>query len=226
MISHQFGCIFIHIPKCAGTSIESVLGHFDNFSGRGGQDHRTIRMIEEPVINPYICASKENCLEWLRRIRYHYRRQPNPRNRLMVTKAQYRSYFKFAFVRNPWARAYSWYKNVIGDERHRQGYGIQVSTPFDSFLQRFAGRGMLSPQTHWITGFDGSIPLNYIGRFESLKKDFYEICRLLGISPLVLPHKVKGTDDDYRKHYDKASVELVSRVYRRDVETFGYSFES
>jgi hypothetical protein len=129
-------------------------------------------------------------------------------------------------VRNPWARAYSWYKNVIGDEKHRQGYRITDSTPFSEFLQRFAGRGMLKPQTYWITGFDGSVPLDYIGRFESLKKDFQEICRYLHIPPLDLPHKVKGTGDDYHQHYNKDSIDLVSGVYRVDIEMLGYSFES
>uniref|UniRef100_A0A1D9FVM8 Sulfotransferase family protein n=1 Tax=Moorena producens (strain JHB) TaxID=1454205 RepID=A0A1D9FVM8_MOOP1 len=50
MISHEHKCIFVHIPKCAGTSIEHLLGHFDDFSGRGGQDHRSIRTIEQPFI--------------------------------------------------------------------------------------------------------------------------------------------------------------------------------
>ena len=42
MISHKhkYKCIFIHIPKCAGTSIEKALGHFELYNGRGRQDHR------------------------------------------------------------------------------------------------------------------------------------------------------------------------------------------
>lgn len=226
MISHQFNCIFIHIPKCAGTSIETALGHFENFSGRGGQDHRTIRMIEEPIVRQYIWASRENCIELLRRVRYQYHREPNPHNKLKVTDDQYRDYFKFTFVRNPWARAYSWFKNVTSDEKHRQGYRITDNIPLNQFLQRFAGRGMLRTQMYWITGFDGSIPLDFIGRFESLKKDFQEVCRFLGIPPCALPHKVRGNGDDYREHYDQDSIELVSRLYRCDIERFGYSFES
>ena len=48
MISHNYKFIHIHIPKCAGTSIEKAFGHFDAHTGKNAQDHRTLRMIEQP----------------------------------------------------------------------------------------------------------------------------------------------------------------------------------
>lgn len=45
MMSYKYKCIFIHIPKSAGTSIEQTLGHFKQLK-RGVQDHRTIREME------------------------------------------------------------------------------------------------------------------------------------------------------------------------------------
>lgn len=181
-------------------------------------------MIEEPWPNRYICSSRDNCVEVLRRLRHRFRKEPNPRNSLTLTREQYKLYFKFAFVRNPWARAYSWYRNVLRDEVHRRGYGIRGNIPLWEFLQKYAGRGMLRPQTHWITSFDGSIQLDYIGRFESLHRDFEEVCRRLALQPRTLPFKVTGSGEDYREQYDKASIEIVSRVYRSDIEMFGYSF--
>ena len=88
MISHEHKCIFIHIPKCAGTSIESALGHLDGHAGRGGQDHRSIRTIEQPLITPKIFSSKENVLEVARRLRYKARAVKNPRNKLTLTREQ------------------------------------------------------------------------------------------------------------------------------------------
>lgn len=226
MISHKYKCIFIHIPKCAGTSIESALGHLDGHTGRGGQDHRTIRMIEQPVINPNIFSNKENIIEVLRRIKYKTKPVLNPNNKLTVTNDQFREYFKFTIVRNPWARAFSWYKNVMRDEIHKRNLNIEEEISFNRFLQKFVGKGMLRPQTFWLKSFDGKIHLDFVGKFESLQEDFGKVCEILSISQIELPHKIKGSSDDYQYYYDKESMDLISKFYEVEIDLFGYSFNS
>jgi hypothetical protein len=183
-------------------------------------------MIEKPIFTPHLFRSRENIFEVLRRVKHTFRKEGNPRNQRTVTRNQYDRYFKFAFVRNPWSRAYSWYKNVMADELHRQGRPIDGQTPLYEFLRLYAGRGALRPQVYWLKSFDGSIQLNFVGRFENLLGDFQEVCKCLNLPTLPLPHMVKGSGDDYRIHYDKDSQELIANIFREDIEMFGYSFET
>jgi len=224
MISHKHKCIFIHIPKCAGTSIESVLGHLDEHSGKGGQDHRSIRMIEQPFLNSAVLSSKENMLIALHRLRRKYKKQANPNNNLIVSNEQYRDYYKFTFVRNPWSRAFSWYKNVMRDELHQKSHGVSNDISFSDFLKLFVGKLALRPQTYWLKDFKGNVPFDYIGRFEKLNEDFMHVCASLGLADVELPHALQGGGDDYQEHYDKKSIQIISEVYKEEISLFGYKF--
>ena len=227
MISHEYKCIFIHIPKCAGTSIELALGHLNDPEKRGAQDHRSIRMIEMPFISPVAFSSMENIEEILRGLKYHYlEKVSNPRNKLTVTKKQYDSYFKFTFVRNPWSRAFSVYVNVMRDKFHQKEYGITKQISLNAFLKIAVGKGFLSPQLYWMRNFNGSIPFDHIGRFENLAEDFRQICGRLGMAGLTLPHENKGMSQDYRDYYDGASKDIILREYKEEIDMFGYSFEA
>ena len=226
MISHKYKCIFIHIPKCAGTSIENALGHHDNPEGRGEKDHRTIRMIEQPILTPRIFSSRENIHEALRRIRHIYASETNPRNKFTVTKEQYDSYFKFAIIRNPWSRAYSAYRNVMRSVIHRENLKITGELSLNEYLRRFAGKGLLRPQIHWIKDYSGSIPLDYIGRFETLDQDLIRICDVMNIAQTDFPHMLKGSRLGYRDQFDEDSIKLIADFYKEEIECFGYSFDS
>lgn len=226
MISHKHKLIFIHIPKCAGTSVENALGHYDNHTAdRGGQDHRSIRMIEQPLFSTDLFRSRENIRELVRRVRHPYGNIYNPNNRLTVTRAQYDDYYKFTFVRNPWARVYSWYRNVINDPVHRKNYGLNKETPFGEYLENYAGKGMIQTQTYWLKNFAGKIPLDFIGRFENLSDDFLSVCASRGLGEIKLPHKIKGSSKDYREVFDQRSRELVNRIYKEEIDLFGYTFD-
>lgn len=225
MISHKHKCIFIHIPKCAGTSIEAALGHLDTYTGSGArQDHRAIRLVERPI-TPRAFVTPDNLRELVRRYRWQYR-DTRPENKTAVTAEQFQSYFKWTVVRNPWARAHSWYRNVVRDQNHLNAYNITNDISFADFMQRFAGQGMLKPQSYWLKGFDGEIKMDYVGRFENLAEDYKTaIPHLAGTPPATLPHEIKGGGDDWRAAYDTATQQHVATVYAEDIALFDYSFD-
>jgi hypothetical protein len=224
MVSHELKCIFIHIPKCGGTSVEVALGHHDRDKVFGNIDHRSVRMIE-PVDSMKSISSIENVGEIARRVRYQYLiKHQNTRNIETVTPEQYREYFKFTIVRNPWDRAYSWYKNVVRGEQNRRRLNIPPSTSFKDFLQAQVGNDALRPQIRWLKNFAGKIELDHIGRFENLEDEFRTICSHLKVESKGLPHYRKGSGESYVDSYDTKMISLIADFYRTEIELFGYSF--
>lgn len=223
MISHRYKCIFIHVPKCAGTSIETAMGHYEGFRGRGGQDHRSIADFERMISAPVTARIARRARVFFRTRLLRKRLRRNPNNRLTVNKEQYRDYYKFTIVRNPWTRAFSFYEGIMRDEIHRRNYSTPQGTTFKEFIKTHAGKGLLRPQTHWLKSLDGSLNLDFVGKFESLHEDFKWVCADLGISGIELPHILKGSGKNHLAHYDDESIEIIFRIYKEDIEFFGYS---
>jgi hypothetical protein len=128
-------------------------------------------------------------------------------------------------VRNPWARAFSWYGNCVGQPVLRERFGLTPSTPVADFLRARVGKGALRPQLTWLKDARGALPLDFIGRFETLHRDFATVCARLGLPPPALPHARKGSGADYREHYDNSTRDLVARVYAEEIALFGYTFD-
>lgn len=223
MISHQFKSIFIHIPKCAGTSLEEALGHFKGHEGRRGQDHRSVRMIQKPFPILDSMSSFDNIKDTVRRFREYGRKQANPNNALQVNTEQYKSYFKFTVVRHPLDRAVSWYKNAMRDPIQQSNYGIQPDIDFDTFMHEFAGTGFLRPQRYWLQEYSGRINMDLIIKFEELSEGYAKVCKQLNIANLALPHKIDGGKGPEPMKISDSTAKFIRDFYSKDFELFGYN---
>src|SRR5689334_4209923 len=94
MISHRHRCLFIHIPKVAGQSIEEVFIRLHNLTWKT-RAPLLLRRNDQPELGPPRLAH----LKAIDYVRYCY-----------VTPQEFNSYFKFSFIRNPWDRMVSFYK--------------------------------------------------------------------------------------------------------------------
>ena len=159
-------------------------------------------------------------------------------------------YFKFAFVRNPWNRMVSIYKYFEYDKI--SSFKSFLTGEFRNNLFKNK-HWFVGPQSDYVYSEDGELLVDYVGRFEDLQNDFNHICKQIGLPPTKLPHvnasknkrsilsknpksmlrnilytlKIKKPPyyKNYRKYYDKESIDLVAEFYQKDIELFGYDFE-
>ena len=233
MISHHHKCIFVHIPKTAGQSIERA------FLEQIGLDWET----RAPLL-----------------LRYNDNARLGPPRLAHLTAQQYtlhkyipddmfNSYFKFAYVRNPWDRLVSFYKYL--------GYASELD--FNTFAKKVFEKRIwreqywfVRPQSDFVYTDDNRQLMNFIGKFENLQDDFHKICEITGMPTTKLAHINKSGDElsakrsnserikaalkhiknknipshkHYQEYYDSESIEIANRLYHRDIELLGYRFE-
>lgn len=147
----------------------------------------------------------------------------------------FRRYFTFAFVRNPWDRLYSAYRFLLRggwhpDEGRWADENVRPYRDFSDFVVRGLVRPEVSnhlhflPQTHFLRGWTGEVDLDFVGRFERLEDDLRLIAARVGRPDARLAKRNAGPPTDFRAVYDRASRECARRVYRDDITLFRYEF--
>jgi hypothetical protein len=140
--------------------------------------------------------------------------------------------FSFTIVRNPWDKVASHYHYRVqtdqtGLKGDPIGFNEWVELAYGERDPRYHDKPkMFLPQSDWVCDEQGRIIVDFIGRFESLPADFGTICERIG-RRAELPHLKKSRQgSDYRKAYSDESAEIVARYFARDLENFGYTFDS
>jgi hypothetical protein len=135
------------------------------------------------------------------------------------------SFFKFAFVRNPFDRFVSYCAFMLrGNDLFQQ----QPREVMRHFLFRDPPEGhiLFQPQASLLLDRDGKTLLtDAIGRVEDMQASYDAICARIGIPSRPLA-RVNGTNrDDYRRYYDRQLMDGVAARYAVDLDLFGYAFE-
>lgn len=227
MLCHEYKCIYIHIPKVAGLSIHYF---FADLLGYKLKAHAPL-----PLKVGHIKAQDFLAHE-------------------LVDQEVFASYFKFCFVRNPWARIVSEYKF----RGHQREYDFKTflfkNLPEPSDDDQYIH---ILPQYDFIFDHDGQQLVDFVGRYEQLQKDFHHVCHTLGVTDSSLPHLnklpqflniprsfkdayttarnslslkqkrtlKKNNYNHYTEYYDNESREFVASLYQKDIEAFAYEFD-
>jgi hypothetical protein len=228
MIIDRLNCLFVHVPKTAGQSIERF------FLGQLGRDPSVAHPDLLLGRNPDPCASTEK-LDHLAASEYVAGGH--------VSQERFSRCFKFAFVRNP-------YQRIVSEYRYRNYFGHRSFRHF--ILEHLPEPGPSDQYRHIMPQYDmlfdakGNCLVDFVGRFENLQADFTRVCNRLDIGESTLPfyndsdkgsRKLRrsvrnwlffngeNTKNHYRELFDPDTWKAVTELYRQDLEVFGYKRE-
>ena len=160
----------------------------------------------------------------------------------LMTETELASYFKFVTVRNPfdsivssWAKKVKDYAHLLDDPNswvnRKPGYadGLRraAGLSFSEWIRQeyeaaAQNGGKASINTPFSLGTDCQL------RYESLQDGLTEIRDRIGVGPnftVPLLNVTKGREhEDYRTYYDDRAVEIVSSVFRDELDRLNYSF--
>lgn len=147
---------------------------------------------------------------------------------LLEEKKEYKKYFKYAIVRNPYDRVVSCWKNKT-TKKHAEHYKNSVFTKatgvtFKKFVHML-DEGYFNNDRHLLQQVNFIInDIDYIGKMENLQKDFDNVCNRVGMNSFTLPHRNATKHKQYREYYDKETREIIQKIYSRDIDFFDYEF--
>jgi Sulfotransferase family len=135
---------------------------------------------------------------------------------------QFESFFKFAFVRNPFDRFVSYCSFMT---RFKGEFLANPQQVMAYFLQNPPRQHVLFwPQNMFIADENGELLTDYVGRVEEMQQSYDEVARRIGVPTTQLEKVNTSTRSDFRTYYTPPLVDGVARLYARDLELFGYEF--
>jgi len=228
MISTKHKTIFVHIPKVAGQSIETLF-------------------LEDLGLN---WDTRQALL-----LRKKKSDEPGP-HRLAHLKAKdyvglgyleaskYEEYFSFSFVRNPYSRVMSLY-NYLGYSRI-----ISFSAFINSVLSKKVREDhfFFRPQYDYLYCDNGKLWVDFVGKLEHISEDIEYVMEKVGLEGKNLPHINKSEkglkrgitslittpsllkDIQLKRLFSQKKVSELSEdqkegiylIYKKDFEHFGY----
>ncbi|HEX4342759.1 MAG TPA: sulfotransferase family 2 domain-containing protein [Verrucomicrobiae bacterium] len=212
LISSNPPFLFLHIDKAAGTSIQAALRPF---AAPKSSNRLRRRQISLGGIN--------RLFNLHRGVEF-----PEHVHALAVKKCLppkvYGELFKFAFVRNPWDRLVSRYAYLLRVEKHARHDHVKAMSGFADYLEWEIERGKMF-QYSYVCDARGHWIVDFVGYFERLQPDFAKVCKTLEVRA-ELPKNNVTSHKDYRTYYTPATRDLVAKHFQRDIELFGYEFDS
>lgn len=134
-----------------------------------------------------------------------------------------REYFIFTFIRNPFDRMASFYRNIYAVNRDAIK---DDKIPFQDWFYKalveneypyYYRAEFFAPSYEWLT-IDNKLEVNFVGKLESIEDDFKKLCSILKVDAQ-LPHK-NPTEDKGNEVYTSEMKDIMYTLFEKDFKTW------
>ena len=221
-ISHRHKFVFFSNPKTGSESVRALLDPYSEIAG--------IPLWECSPEFPF----------------YSHIRPVELRTIFRERGWEFDDYYRFTFVRNPWARLVSLY-HMIHTWPPSNAFRRVLGSPWRPGIRGFrrwvrstspdgAGAGG-PPDQRWMRYGTYSLPsyagdengrllVNRVIKLEEIDRDLPQVLEEIGLPPApTIPHVNARKHRDYREYYDSATRSLIETRYAFEIERYGYSFD-
>ena len=210
IISHRHKFIFFACGKTGTHSVESIMEKYHDGEEIILKVDQELEKLRRQYSKPFT----------LKHVRPAFVRD-------LIDPGIWNNYFKFVFVRNPW----DW---VLSNYSFNHKHLAQFVYRFDPVhvevvwnLMKIHNQSLYTEsyyQHTFVVDQNGERLVDYFGKMENFQEDFNQICSKIGIETEILEKRNPSDHSHYREIYSEEAKNLVSKLYREDIEILGYSF--
>lgn len=218
IISHRLKYVFIHIPKTGGTSIRKALLNNSKFcvDEISCSDHHLIDPHETQVVtNMFNHVTVDDLKKYFKEKNWDWS-----------------SYYKFAFVRNPYDLNVSNFFYYHQKLKHQADVSLKLKeyiekqTDFKTYIKSLE-RWNAGAQARFVCK-SSNVGVNFLGKFESIEEDYKHIVSSILPKSIIedddykLEHTNSTIRTEYEKYYTPELLKVVNRVCSEDFKLGNY----
>ena len=217
MIIHEKKLIFIHVPKTAGTSItHSLLTETLGYETTG-----TIYQLPKEIKKKYSIGSSKYSIGSEGVLRTHSSALNIQQH---ISKKIWNSYYKFAFVRNPWDRLVSSYHFFISRDGNKLSFKKYINNYLDERHKHDKYTHQTQTQLSYISS-NGEILVDDIFQYENLLPSLKVIeTKSKAVFSPIRHWKKREIRKPYNTYYTPVTRDIVHEYYYDDIQLFKYKF--
>ncbi|EEC4842051.1 sulfotransferase family protein [Campylobacter lari] len=194
----KYKCIFIHVPKVAGSSIERVVYQTDRW------------LVGHVKARDYVKFDKNKFESYFS---FGFVRNPYDR---MVSAYHYLRSGGGNLVDETWAK-----ENIY---KYNSFEEFVLNLQNNDERIKILSWMHFVPQYKYLCDNDKNILVSFIGKFEKLDEDFKKILNFLNRKDSLV-HVNKSKHCAYKDYYNYETYKIIREIYKNDFEIFDYDLE-